>query len=186
MTSARGMKVRAENANRKDLSQEQKQTLDRAKDVSSDSQRAFFREVHELLGVSKAEYNSKPGLQKAKAYLEEHQIPRLLESLLARAALERPPDLRAYLVGVLTEMKQSKGRPTMGVFNAQDLEAMFDMWDMLDNGKVPIEKVLDTLTALQCSYSEAAVRRYGAEVDKATFMKIVRSALESHFASPGK
>merc|ERR1712108_129376 len=119
----------------------------------------------------------------AHTYLEEHQIQRLLESLLARAALERPPDLRKFLAATLTEMKKSKGRPSMGIFTNEDLETMFDMWDVHGLGKIPTSKVGETLRALNCRPSEQAVQG-PEEVDKPTFMKIVRLELEAMFSSP--
>merc|ERR1719235_2571495 len=103
----------------KTFSEEQKQHLVAAQMVS-EAQRSFFHDVADSLGVSKAEYNSCPALREAHTYLENNQIPRLLECLLARAALERPPDLREYLIDILTEMKQNKGANSMGMFTEED------------------------------------------------------------------
>merc|ERR1712113_1177988 len=101
----------------------------------------------------------------------------------ARAVLERPPDLRKFLVETLTEMKSSGNKASMGMFSSEDLETMFDMWDELQAGTIPTLKVAETLKALNCSpgREEEVVEKYvGADctgVDKATFMKIVRAEL---------
>jgi len=68
--------------------------------------REFFKDVHELLGVTKQEYNSSAGLRDAHAYLEKHDVHSLLEGLLARAALERPLDLRDFLVETMQDMRE--------------------------------------------------------------------------------
>mmetsp|Transcript_141387 Transcript_141387/g.451902 ORF Transcript_141387/g.451902 Transcript_141387/m.451902 type:complete len:215 (+) Transcript_141387:181-825(+) len=156
----------------------------------SEARRVFFRDVHEVLGVSKDAYNSNEKLQKAYAYLEQHQIQRMLEGLLAQAVLERPADLRQYLIETIKAMKANKGTPSMGCFTDEDLETMFDMWDELKLGRVPVSKVAETLRALGCSTrcEEAVVESVAGEgaeqVDKPTFVKIVRSQLEGAFSSP--
>ena len=57
---------------------------------------------------------------------------------------------------------------------------MFSMWDVHNRGVIPSEKVVETLNALQCEGTEEALQ-YGAEVDRATFMKIVKQKLEALF-----
>uniref|UniRef100_A0A7S1R0Z8 EF-hand domain-containing protein n=1 Tax=Alexandrium catenella TaxID=2925 RepID=A0A7S1R0Z8_ALECA len=184
---ARGRKARSEAL--KNKTEEQRQMLFAAQQTS-ELRRNFFREVDEVLGVSKAVYNSSAGLQEAHGYLQRHNIQQLLESLLARAALERPPDLREFLAEVLMEMIKSRGQPSMGLFTEQDLSTMFDMWDDLKTGTIPVYKVAESLTALNCSVGrekeavEAVVGADCSQVDRETFMKIVRSELEMVYSSP--
>eukprot|EP00933_Yihiella_yeosuensis_P080606 TRINITY_DN94059_c0_g1_i1.p1 TRINITY_DN94059_c0_g1~~TRINITY_DN94059_c0_g1_i1.p1 ORF type:complete len:173 (+),score=31.03 TRINITY_DN94059_c0_g1_i1:83-601(+) len=141
--------------------------------------------LHELLGMTEDTYENAAGLKQAYAYLEEHHLPRLMENLLARAALERPPDLRDFLIESLTELKKSKGQPSLGIFTSEDLETMFDMWDQLKTGKIPASKLAETLKALNCcpAKEEEAVERLlgsasSGDIDKATFVKAVTSELE--------
>merc|ERR1719408_390451 len=105
---------------------------------------------------------------------------------MARAVLERPQDLREFLRKTLIEMKEKKGSQTMGFFTDEDLETMFSMWDVHKKGMIPTEKVVETLYSLQCGKgAEEAVQRgvpnNATEVDKATFMKIVKGELQSLF-----
>mmetsp|Transcript_85968 Transcript_85968/g.161911 ORF Transcript_85968/g.161911 Transcript_85968/m.161911 type:complete len:222 (+) Transcript_85968:112-777(+) len=188
---ARGGQTRRKMQTSRTLTEEQKEKLAVAQSAT-DERRNFYASVHEVLGVSKEEYNSCPAMQEAHSYLERHQIPRLFESLLARAALERPKDLRGFLKNTLVDIKKSKGKPSMGVFSEEDLKTMFDMWDELKHGSIPPEKVVETLQALQCHSSRAAAEEAVMnkleegvdQVDKRTFMKIVRSELEAMFAAP--
>mmetsp|Transcript_18701 Transcript_18701/g.50268 ORF Transcript_18701/g.50268 Transcript_18701/m.50268 type:complete len:214 (-) Transcript_18701:107-748(-) len=185
---ARGRKTRTEM--HENLSAEQSQKLTAAKNVGADATRSLFREVHEVLGVSKDAYNSSPALRKAHAYLNDHQLQQLLESLLARAVLERPPDLRGFLRDRIREMQESRGVPSMGPFVDEDLDTMFNMWDALETGTIPVSKVAETLRSLNCSpgrEAEAVQEAAGEgceQVDRKLFTKIVRAELEKVFSAP--
>mmetsp|Transcript_38597 Transcript_38597/g.102058 ORF Transcript_38597/g.102058 Transcript_38597/m.102058 type:complete len:164 (-) Transcript_38597:69-560(-) len=150
---------------------------------------AFYKQVQDVLGVSKDLYQASPALQGAHKYLEEHKIHQLLENLLARAALERPPDLRAFLAKTIAEMQRDEAKPTTGIFTTEDLETMFDLWDELKVGAIPVAKVSETLRALSCEPGrevqavQEAVRDQ-QQVDKRTFAKIVGAELERTFAPP--
>eukprot|EP00931_Biecheleriopsis_adriatica_P073750 TRINITY_DN47978_c0_g1_i1.p1 TRINITY_DN47978_c0_g1~~TRINITY_DN47978_c0_g1_i1.p1 ORF type:complete len:162 (+),score=45.28 TRINITY_DN47978_c0_g1_i1:72-488(+) len=121
--------------------------------------------------------------QKAVAYLEKHQLPQLIQSLMARAVLERPEDLQAFLIERLQELKAMRStNPGMGLFDQEDLKTMFDMWDDQKVGAIPAEKILETLKAVNCTISEEklASRPWSQleEVDKESFVKYVRNELE--------
>jgi len=189
----RGRQTRVQQQAREDISDAQKQKLTAAKNVGADAQRMFYKEVHEVLGVSRDTYNALPGLRKAHEYLEKHQLKRVMDSLLARAVLERPPDLREFLRKCIHEMQEDiklQREPGMGPFTDEDLQTMFRMWDEFEIGKIPVSKVAETLKALSCSpgrEAEAAQDAAGAEVDEVDeqlFMSIVRSELEKVFAAP--
>uniref|UniRef100_A0A7S2HXS9 Uncharacterized protein n=1 Tax=Zooxanthella nutricula TaxID=1333877 RepID=A0A7S2HXS9_9DINO len=147
-------------------------------------------EPYEVMGVSKEEYDSSASLQEAHAYLEACGVPRLMESLLARVVLDKPQDLRQYLVQRLQEMQDGGGSPSMGCFTEEDLSTMFDMWDALKVGALPAPKVAESLRALGCSRGKeddvvaGFVGSLDASVDKPTFIKIVRAQLEACFSSP--
>mmetsp|Transcript_68956 Transcript_68956/g.165482 ORF Transcript_68956/g.165482 Transcript_68956/m.165482 type:complete len:171 (-) Transcript_68956:111-623(-) len=147
----------------------------------------FVGGVHKLLGVSEEEYNSKPGYREVHEYLVRHRIQQLFNGLLARAALERPPDLRVYVIEVLTEMKKNPTTPSVGFFTDEDVETMFDMWDVGKLGTLLPLQVAETLKALGSSQdveevSQKLVDDGITEVDKATFTRIVRSELGSLFS----
>ncbi|CAE8594891.1 unnamed protein product [Polarella glacialis] len=141
--------------------------------------------VYEKLGISEDSYEHSTGMQQAHAYLQKHQIPKLMESLLARAALERPPDLRRFLIVALHDLKAMKGMPSMGIFTPEDLSTMFDMWDEQKEGKIPAAKVADTLRALDCCQGKEddVVRKLEEQgkslLDKASFVKTIRLELEA-------
>mmetsp|Transcript_20646 Transcript_20646/g.44887 ORF Transcript_20646/g.44887 Transcript_20646/m.44887 type:complete len:151 (-) Transcript_20646:48-500(-) len=136
-----------------------------------------------VLGVSKAAYDSNENLRKAYAYLEEHQVQALLDGLMARVVLERPPDLRTYLIELLEEMKVNKMSSASNFFTIEDLSAMFDMWDKLKIGTIPVAKVSETMRALGVdsgAEEETIVGIAGAEaaeIDKDTFINIIRAAM---------
>merc|ERR1712232_1415215 len=97
-------------------------------------------------------------------------------------------DLRAFLRNTLIEMKEKRSAPSMGFYTDEDLETMFRMWDVHKLDKIPTGKVVETLNALQCGNgAEEAVQKgvpNGAtEVDKATFMKIVKGELQKLFSA---
>ncbi|CAE7262276.1 hypothetical protein AK812_SmicGene6548 [Symbiodinium microadriaticum] len=126
-------------------------------------------------------------LQQAREYLEKNSIPKLLESLLARAVLERPPDLRNFLIESLRDLKAQRESPSMELFTVEDIETMFDMWDYDKVGMIAASKVMETLKALNCSdLSEEELRSRPwsqlSEVDKTSFVKYVRHELETRTA----
>mmetsp|Transcript_36976 Transcript_36976/g.105170 ORF Transcript_36976/g.105170 Transcript_36976/m.105170 type:complete len:221 (-) Transcript_36976:92-754(-) len=167
---------------------EQKEALKKAQ-LHSEARRNFYKDVHEYLGVSKSVYNSCESLQKAHAYLEERQIPRLLEGLLAQAALARPDDLRGYLFGLIQEMQQRNGSPDMGCFTPEDLETMFNMKDPERTGAVPAARLVEVLRELGCcpgkeeELVENEVDSMDEEVDKETFVRVLRVEMENMFSS---
>lgn len=180
---ARGNQTRNQMAANRNLSDQTKEMLARSQSKEADK-RHFLKEMHEVLGVSKDDYNASPALQQAHTWMEQNQIPRLLESLMSRAIVERSQDLRTFLRNTLIEMKEKRGKPSMGMFTDQDLETMFSMWDVEQRGVIPLEKVVETLNALQCGRNaEKAVDGYTAEIDKAIFMKIVKKELETLFSA---
>merc|ERR1712216_878500 len=160
----RGKMARAETKDR--FSEEQRAKLDRTW-TSASNQRDFFKDFKETLGVSKEDYNSRPAIREAQSYLEKHKIQGLFDNLLAHVALERPADLRGFMTDVLLQMKADAGKPKMGFFTEEDLECMFDMWDVPATGKVPATKVAESLKACQCAESdEEALQKVEAALGK--------------------
>jgi len=154
--AARGRMARKEMMESKNLTDEQKAKLEAAQG-QTEAQRDFFKDVQKLLGVSKEVYNSSAGLQQAHQYMEQQQIPLLLDSLLARVALERPVDTRKFLISVLKDMK-SGGKPgdvgLRGLLTEQDLETIFSMYDELQEGVIAPEKVAFPSTSLQVYFRQ--------------------------------
>jgi hypothetical protein len=185
----RGKIARKSLADRKDISVESKERITHAQKKCHE-QRDFYNEIHELIGVDKTTYNSRPALQEAHAYLEKHEISRIMECLMAKILLERPDDLRGFIVAELKEQikRRAAKEASMGPFNGnEDIEYMFDMWDHHGLGVIPVDKVYDTLFSLQRgSTAKKAVAKFcpegKTEVNKETFVSIVKSELETHFA----
>eukprot|EP00927_Polykrikos_kofoidii_P071659 TRINITY_DN67912_c0_g1_i1.p2 TRINITY_DN67912_c0_g1~~TRINITY_DN67912_c0_g1_i1.p2 ORF type:complete len:261 (+),score=40.99 TRINITY_DN67912_c0_g1_i1:65-784(+) len=192
---ARGVRTRAGISSAKSLSHEQSEKLVAAQHESN-ARRVFLKDVHERLGLDKTFYNSSKSMQQAHDYLERHNIPQLLEGLMAQSALERPEDLREFLIDVLTEMKNNQSKPSMGPFTEEDIETMFHMWDQLQSGLVPVSNVLEQLRALHIEEPQLQrvvmeslclesleEEQLTLEVDKPTFMAIIRSELQRMFSA---
>merc|ERR1719324_440907 len=170
------------------LTDEQKEKLTAAQAVSN-ARRELYSEVHNVLGVPKDIYNSRPKLQQAHQYLEKHQIPQVLKALMANVTLDRPDDIRSYLIDKIEDMKKKSGIPSTGFFTNENLETMFDMLDIYQTGKISIEQMYSTLNAVQRgknaqSAIESVCGTEPTEVDKETFVKILRSELEAYFVNP--
>eukprot|EP00928_Gymnodinium_smaydae_P072485 TRINITY_DN55837_c0_g1_i1.p1 TRINITY_DN55837_c0_g1~~TRINITY_DN55837_c0_g1_i1.p1 ORF type:complete len:192 (+),score=54.69 TRINITY_DN55837_c0_g1_i1:143-718(+) len=126
----------------------------------------------------------------ASAYLQKHRIPEILDALLAQAAMDRPQDLRAYLVQTLTAMRAGSAQ-SMGPFTDEDISTMFDMWDELGQGVIPATRVVQQLKALQVPADRAETVVVQAlktpelaeiEVDKSVFATIVKAELLAMFS----
>jgi len=186
--AARGKKLRRDMATSDKLTDEQKDKLAVAQ-AQSNARRALYSEVHNVLGVPKTEYNARPKLQQAHQYLEKHQIPQVLKSLMANVTLDRPDDIRDYLINKIETMKQKSGIPSTGFFTMENLETMFDMLDIYKSGSITIDQMYSTLNAVQRGKNakvaiESVCGATATEVDKEAFVKILKSELEAYFVSP--
>jgi len=136
-----------------------------------------------VLDLSRDDYSARPAVRQAHEYLKKHRIQPLLEGLLARAALERPPDLRQFLIKSLQDLKNPETTPTMSLMTIEDIQTMYDMWSEVSIGEVSISRVYSTLETLQCGEGacETVKELVGPEctnVNKETFTKIVSSHLK--------
>mmetsp|Transcript_4355 Transcript_4355/g.7451 ORF Transcript_4355/g.7451 Transcript_4355/m.7451 type:complete len:172 (-) Transcript_4355:76-591(-) len=150
-------------------------------------QKDILANAHKLLGVTEEEYRTTPRWKEVHDYLQQHCIHQLFNGLLAQAALERPPDLRTYLVQVLTEMKNNKSSPSIGFFTAEDLSTMFDMWDVAKTGTLLPSQVAETLKAINSDVdveqvAQSLIDQGVTTVDKEAYVNIVRSELERFFS----
>eukprot|EP00930_Biecheleria_cincta_P103063 TRINITY_DN94980_c0_g1_i1.p1 TRINITY_DN94980_c0_g1~~TRINITY_DN94980_c0_g1_i1.p1 ORF type:complete len:150 (+),score=41.03 TRINITY_DN94980_c0_g1_i1:70-519(+) len=141
-------------------------------------------QAQEVLGVTEDTLEHSLNLSQAHAYLEQHQITSLLQHVMSMAIIERPPDLREFLIKSLKELK-AKGPQPMGLFTNEDLDTMFAMWDDQKVGTIPADKIFETLKAVNCEPSEAELGQLPwfrlQAVDKPTFVKSVRSEMEKRF-----
>eukprot|EP00746_Dinoflagellata_sp_MGD_P160904 gnl/MRDRNA2_/MRDRNA2_87855_c0_seq1.p1 gnl/MRDRNA2_/MRDRNA2_87855_c0~~gnl/MRDRNA2_/MRDRNA2_87855_c0_seq1.p1 ORF type:complete len:208 (-),score=60.04 gnl/MRDRNA2_/MRDRNA2_87855_c0_seq1:230-853(-) len=186
--AARGKKARKELMNSEKLTDEQKDKLTAAQAVS-DARRALYSDVHNVLGVPKTEYNARPKLQEAHQYLEKHKIPQVLKALMANVTLDRPQDIRSYLIDKIEDMKRKSGIPSTGFFTTENMETMFDMLDIYQTGKITIDQMYSTLNAVQRGKNaQAAVEKVcgttPTEIEKDTFVTILKSELEEYFVTP--
>jgi hypothetical protein len=186
--ACRGKKARRDMASSDKLSDEQKTKLAAAQ-AQSNARRALYSDVHNVLGVPKDIYNSRPKLQQAHQYLEKHQIPQVLKALMANVTLDRPDDIRSYLIDKISDMKKKQGVPSTGFFTDENLETMFDMLDIYKTGVITIDQVYSSLNAVQRGKhaKEEIETATGSpnvtEVDKATYVKILKSELQAYFVS---
>eukprot|EP00929_Paragymnodinium_shiwhaense_P121429 TRINITY_DN93659_c0_g1_i1.p1 TRINITY_DN93659_c0_g1~~TRINITY_DN93659_c0_g1_i1.p1 ORF type:complete len:245 (+),score=79.06 TRINITY_DN93659_c0_g1_i1:65-799(+) len=193
----RGRQARRSVIDQKNLTTEQVRKLEAAQN-QADKRRDFFKDVHGQLGISRDAYNASMGMQQVREYLQRQKIPQLLDSLLARVALDRPEDLRGYLVDVLRDMKREREGDTesMGPFEREDVETMFGMWDEREQGRIPATKLLMQLKALHVKEPrlEMALKRalkvetidseaMQQEVDEQTFVTVVSRELQVMFSA---
>jgi len=186
--AARGRRARRDMAKSDRLTDEQKEKLVAAQ-AHSEARRQLYSDVHQVLGVPKSEYNSRPKLQEAHKYLEKHQIPQVLKALMANVTLDRPDDIRSYLIDKIEDLKRKSGIPSTGFFTTENLETMFDMLDIYKSGSITVDQMYSTLNAVQRGRNaQSAIEKVcgsnPAEVDKANFVKILKSELEGYFVTP--
>merc|ERR1711937_800174 len=106
----------------------------------------------------------------------------VLKALMANVTLDRPDDIRSYLIDKIEEMKRKSGIPSTGFFTTENMETMFDMLDIYQTGTITVDQMYSTLNAVQRGKNAAAaiekVCGNSGTVDKDTFVKILKSELE--------
>jgi len=120
--------------------------------------------------VRKARAANDPAMLSEK-YLASHKLMSLFENLGSQLMRERPADPRAFLVNVLTQLKeQPNPTSSLNFFNPTDVETLFSMYDASMMG----------LTPPQCREALNAIGLEGAPVpagiprfDKPTFLQLV-------------
>merc|ERR1712025_1072701 len=97
------------------------------------------------------------------------------KALMANVTLDRPDDIRSYLIDKIEDMKRKSGIPSTGFFTTENLETMFDMLDLYKTGSITIEQMYSTLNAVQRGKNaQQAIEKVcgpdATSVDKATFV----------------
>lgn len=114
-----------------------------------------------------------PGMQ-AERYIQEHKILQLFELLGEQLVRQRPQDPRAFLVGVLEQLKDAAD-PTspLNTFGEEDIDTLYNMYDASSLGLTPAQ-CREALNAvgLEKVGVPAAVERF----DKPTFLSLVKGA----------
>lgn len=183
----RGKQARAKVVEEKGISPEDALRMQQ----TSDGRRSYLQETSARLGVSSATFNSSEAMQQANEYIQRYKILDLMDTLLAQAVLNRPEDLKAYLIQVLQDMAEQKRDVSMGPFTLEDIDTMFDMWDEPKVGTIPASKLVEHLKALQLSPDRAQKAVSDAlgttdsteQVSKSVFVQIVRNELETLFST---
>eukprot|EP00743_Colponemidia_sp_Colp-15_P007132 GILK01007696.1.p1 GENE.GILK01007696.1~~GILK01007696.1.p1 ORF type:complete len:1761 (+),score=394.49 GILK01007696.1:64-5283(+) len=73
-----------------------------------------------------------------RKYLEQHQILLLFDHLTTLLTLERPQAIEPFLVERLKELQSIRDHRTdnLGFFTTEDVQAMFGMWDIRQQGQI--------------------------------------------------
>jgi len=100
----------------------------------------------ELFGRLDEEIASREGLPEAGAYLQKHQVKHVLFECLSLMLENRPSDPRKFVLEHLENVKDGM-KPEQ--FSKEDLETMFDMFDLMQLGKIPPSKVDEAFKLLR-------------------------------------
>lgn len=88
----------------------------------------------------------------AKAYLEEHKLPQLLEELLGRLLFKRPDDPSAFLA---EQLREAAGSGT-SYFTDDDLHGMFSLFDPTGSGSISATQAVAGARSLGLDAADSA------------------------------
>ncbi|KAI8854753.1 hypothetical protein BC829DRAFT_160810 [Chytridium lagenaria] len=75
----------------------------------------------------------------AKAYLEKHRIPWVMQQLLTSVLHQKPADPRQLMIKKLEEIKVAKGQ-SMVLFTRENLIALFKIYDVIGKGCISLDQ----------------------------------------------
>ncbi|KAJ3207393.1 EF-hand calcium-binding domain-containing protein 10 [Dinochytrium kinnereticum] len=79
--------------------------------------------------------------EEAKAYLDKHRIPWVMQQLLTVILHQKPADPRALMIKKLEEIKLAKTRgQSMVLFTRENLVALFKIFDVVGKGFITMEQ----------------------------------------------
>ena len=116
----------------------------------------------------------------AREYLREHQIDEIFQELGSALMYERPQDVNEFLLSKLKELKAKKERAEQtSIFNEQDLETLFSMYDESGTGSINRELCEHAINVLgikrDCS---DIIPSTDEQVSKDSFLAICTQALK--------
>jgi hypothetical protein len=112
--------------------------------------------------------------EKARAYLDTHQIMPLFEKLCAELVLAKPENPRAFLAQLLANMQ---GQADLSVFNDADLDVMFGMFDRINTGTINTQQLHTALKAMGLKANRTI--HPDTSFSKYDFKREVRAAVHS-------
>ncbi|KAA0165360.1 hypothetical protein FNF27_04770 [Cafeteria roenbergensis] len=111
--------------------------------------------------------------EEAKAYLEEHKLPQILEELLGRLLFARPDDPSAFLAEQLREA----GGSSAAYFTDDDLHGMFSLFDPTGTGSITAAQALAGARSLGLEPADDAAPE--GPMDEAAFVSWARERLDA-------
>lgn len=102
-------------------------------------------------------------------YLKEHGIPELFNKLLTQIVNDRPEDVKKHLAEQLEKILYYKKNPSLqepSFFNSEDFENMFDAYDIVGDGMVDYECLVQALKVAGVKDAEEALNKDFAQVRK--------------------
>jgi hypothetical protein len=100
----------------------------------------------ELFGRLDEEIASREGLGKAGDYLQKHKVKGVLLDCLSLMLEKRPADSKKF---VLDHLEKVKAGSAPAQLSKEDLETMFDMFDVMEIGKISTKKVDEAFKLLR-------------------------------------
>ncbi|KAJ4462739.1 putative Protein TSSC1 [Paratrimastix pyriformis] len=116
----------------------------------------------------------------AAQYMKDKKITQILEIITAPLLFHRPEDPNAFLVDQLRSLHDSRAEHPL--FSTEDLDCIFSMYDVLQQGTITRSQLEGALQTLGCA-EFARLPKGNAPVDKTTFVSLASAALTSQLES---
>ncbi|GBG71654.1 hypothetical protein CBR_g9069 [Chara braunii] len=124
-----------------------------------------------------------PAVQ-AEMYMERHRLYQVFQSMTRALAYNKPLNPKAFLIGKLRELKQSHSMP---FFNAEDLAAVFTLFDVAQTGLISNQQANAALRTLGYDAGINNDPNLGgvnrAAFNKADFVSLMQKALDTTVAT---
>uniref|UniRef100_A0A0G4G786 EF-hand domain-containing protein n=1 Tax=Chromera velia CCMP2878 TaxID=1169474 RepID=A0A0G4G786_9ALVE len=127
-------------------------------------------------------------MKAARDYLYKNRIPQLFQHLLMRTILEKPRDLKNFLVKELAAVHSAmdERREFLGNFTTDDISVMYDMLDLHNVGYITKSQLELALRQLRGGHPSAAAVSVDvpedAKIEKVAFVKIIKQELAKAYS----
>eukprot|EP00033_Pygsuia_biforma_P001653 GCRY01001855.1.p1 GENE.GCRY01001855.1~~GCRY01001855.1.p1 ORF type:complete len:132 (+),score=25.08 GCRY01001855.1:203-598(+) len=121
----------------------------------------------------------------AREFLEKNNIMQLFEELNARVLVERPENVREFLIQELERMEQAKAEGTpqkWGFFTQKDVEAMFGALSK-GTSTVSLAQVKQAILSVGGDVEKADLSAITGPIQKDEFMNIILKIQEDHVSN---
>lgn len=102
-------------------------------------------------------------------YLKQHGIPELFNRLLTQIVNDRPENVKGHLAEQLEKILYYKKNPSLqepSFFTSEDFENMFDAYDIVGDGMVDYECLVQALKVAGVKDPEEALNKDFAQIRK--------------------